>query len=104
MVNFSINNQYITYEEFKNFAQIFLKKSKELNYKWEWIENLGSENKKGFLKLIQYSEISKDNLDSQKFKTENDEIIENIISKQELNEFDCQFEDVYNYLKFFLYT
>ncbi|OUM68122.1 hypothetical protein PIROE2DRAFT_58300 [Piromyces sp. E2] len=93
MVNVSTNNQYITYEEFRKFAQNFIEKSKQLNYKWEWIENLNNKNKKGFLKLFQYSEINKDKLYSQEPEKEKDEIIDKIISNHELNEFESQFED-----------
>ncbi|ORX55870.1 hypothetical protein BCR36DRAFT_581032 [Piromyces finnis] len=92
MVHVSIKNQYITYEEFKEFSQNFLRKSKILNYQWEWIEE--PKNKKGFLKLIQYSEISKDKLNRHELLEDDDEIYNIIINKNEYNEIQLKDEGV----------
>jgi len=94
MVNITKNNQYITYEEFKKFSEYFVNKSKQLNYNWEWVEDLNNKNKNGYLKFIQYDEVNKNKFISIDFINDKDDILENIINQQELNEFEYQCEDV----------
>ncbi|ORX78439.1 hypothetical protein BCR32DRAFT_270087 [Anaeromyces robustus] len=93
MVNISSNNQYITYEEFKNFCEFFLKKSKQLNYNWEWMEDSNHLKKTGYLKFSQVIEIDKKEISSTVFKFEKDDNLDKIINDVELKMLENQYDD-----------